>query len=232
MHFPPAFTALPRPVALETHAAQWRALAAALESTGACSDDAFAECLRQMGVDTTPETLERLEMLAEASGTLAVRVALRGPGAGAAVAAFPGMCRVLDSTDEHCLRLAAVAVGLGRRVVDLSVSEARARGDHPSGLPQDPPHWLLADAATDVDAARLLLLNTAAGHVSRAPAVLIAAAAAAVRAADVAHRLHEAGDDESLTGTIEVLSQQTRAILSIVGGEDVVRRRAADALLA
>ena len=96
-------------------------------------------------------------------------------------------------------------------------------------LPDAPPHWLLADAATDVDAARLLVLHATG---SDGPAVLLAAASAAVRAADVAQRLNEASDDQDGSATIERLARQARALLSVVGGEDALRRRAADALLA
>ena len=63
-------------------------------------------------------------------------------------------------------------------------------------------------------------------------AVLLAAASAAVRAADVAQRLNEASDDQDGSATIERLARQARALLSVVGGEDALRRRAADALLA
>jgi|GEM_PF-1857641 len=232
MHFPPAFTTVSRPPQAQALAASWQELAATLESTGRVGPDALDQALHAIGTGTAPETLELLEALAEASGALAVLMAMGGSGTGGAMAVFPGMHRHETSGDEQCLRLAAVAVGLGRRAVDLAVVEARARGDRPSGLPDDPPHWLLADAATDVDAARLLVLNVATGDLAGATAVLIAAAAAAVRAADVAQRLHDAAGDQAQMATIEMLARQARGLVGIVGGEDALRRRAADALLA
>lgn len=232
MHFPPAFTAVSPSSEVQAIAALWQALAATLESTGRLPGEAVDQCLREVGTGTDPVTLERLEALAECSAALGALVAVRGPGTGPEMAVFPGLRRHGTSDDDQCLRLAAVAVGLGRRAVHLAVSEARARGDRPSGLPHDPPHWLLADAATDVDAARLLVLNTAAGDLAGAAAVLVASAAAAVRATDVAQRLHETSDDQTQTVMIDALARQARALLGIVGGEDALRRRAADVLLA
>jgi hypothetical protein len=75
-------------------------------------------------------------------------------------------------------------------------------------------------------------LNVATGDLAGATAVLIAAAAAAVRAADVAQRLHDAAGDQAQMATIEMLARQARGLVGIVGGEDALRRRAADALLA
>jgi len=208
---------------------QWQSLAATLEASGELAHDTFLAGLEAVGGDTAPSTLALLEAAAECSGSLAALLAMRGGGTGPAIAALPGMHRHATPDDEQCLRLAAVAVGLGRRAVALAVTEARARGDRPSGLPDAPPHWLLADAATDVDAARLLLLHTTGPD---APAVLLAAASAAVRAADVAQRLHAASESHEGTAIIERLARQARALLSVVGGEDALRRRAADALLA
>jgi len=208
---------------------QWQSLAATLEASGGLAEDTLRAGLEAVGADAAPSTLELLETVAECSGPLAALMAMRGPGTGPAIAALPGMRRHTDPGEAQCLRLAAVAVGLGRRTVALAVAEARARGDRPSGLPDAPPHWLLADAATDVDAARLLVLHATGLD---APAVLLAAASAAVRAADVAQRLNEASDDQDGSATIERLARQARALLSVVGGEDALRRRAADALLA
>lgn len=232
MHFPPAFTTLSPPAPNQACAAQWRTLAATLESEGSLPDTTLRECLHDVGAGTDGDTLERLEALAEHSAALAVLVAMHRPGAGPEIPVFPGMRRHSAASDDECLRLAAVAVGLGRRAVDVAIGQARERGERPSGLPHDPPHWLLADAATDVDAARLLLLNTAAGDQTGAAAALLAASAAAVRAADVAQRLNDGSDAPTQTSTIDRLARQTRGLLSVAGGEDVLRRRAADTLLA
>jgi len=215
MHFPPACSAVPHPPRALALAARWQVLAATLESTAAIDGKAFEQVLHDVGTGTAPETLELLEALAEASGALAVLVAMRGSGTGPAMAVFPGMRRHQTSDDDQCLRLAAVAVGPGRRAVAVAVAEARTRGDRPSGLPQEPPHWLLADAATEVDAARLLALNIAAGDIAGAPAVLIAAAG-----------------DQALMATTETLARQARGLVGIVGGEDALRMQAADALIA
>lgn len=229
MHFPPAFTMLPPSERAQALIPQWQSLAATLEASGGLADTTFLAGLDAVGADAAPSSLALLEAIAECSGPLAALMAMRGAGTGPAIAALPGMRRHTDPGDDQCLRLAAVAVGLGRRAVALTVSEARTRGDRPSGLPDAPPHWLLADAATDVDAARLLVLHASGLD---APAVLLAAASAAVRAADVAQRLHEASEPQDGTDTVERLGRQARALLTVVGGEDALRRRAADALLA
>lgn len=232
MHFPPAFTTVSQAAPPQVRQSQWHTRAATLESDGSLPDETLSECVHDVGAGTDADTLERLEALTEFSAPLAILIAMRRPGAGPAIPVFPGIRRLNSAGDDACLRLAAVAVGLGRRAVDVAIRQARERGERPSGLPHDPPHWLLADAATDVDAARLLVLNTASGDLTGAAAVLIAASAAAVRAADVAQRLHDASDDQTQTSTIETLARQTRGLLSIVGGEDELRRRAADTLLA
>jgi hypothetical protein len=232
MHFPPAFTADSQSPPNQMHQSQWHTRAATLDSDGSLPEETLRECVHEVGAGTDADTLERLEALTEHSTALAILIATRRPGTGPAIPVFPGVRRLNSASDDECLRLAAVAVGLGRRSVDVAIRQARERGERPSGLPHDPPHWLLADAATDVDAARLLVLNAASGESTGAAAVLIAAAAAAVRAADVAQRLNDASDAQTQASTIDLLARQARGLLSVAGGEDELRRRAADALLA
>jgi alkylation response protein AidB-like acyl-CoA dehydrogenase len=63
-------------------------------------------------------------------------------------------------TERVRLVLCAVAIGVGRAAVAQAVDVMKSRGIRPSG-DEPTPHWALADAAAELDAARLLTLSAA-----------------------------------------------------------------------
>lgn len=117
--------------------------------------------------------------------------------------------------------LAAVAVGIGRAALEEALAAMRASGDRPSGDAGERPHWVLADAATEVDAARLLTqkaaqaLDTGHGQADASLAKVFAADAAG-RAVEAA--LRTLGPAGYRRGTVtERLTRDARAI-ALVGG--------------
>lgn len=65
-----------------------------------------------------------------------------------------------DGSGRVRLVLCAVAIGVGRAAVAQAVEVMKSRGIRPSG-DEPTPHWALADAAAELDAARLLTLSAA-----------------------------------------------------------------------
>jgi alkylation response protein AidB-like acyl-CoA dehydrogenase len=171
-----------------------------------------------------------IEELARGSASAAARATL-DPAAGPSVlAGLRGVPRVNAPEDRHHLALAAVCLGIGRAALGQAIDTAKARGDRPAGDPADPPHWALADAATEIDAARLLLHATAAGRGLSAPAALIHAATAVGRAVDASLRI-VGGDGYRPGSVLERCARDARAAWLVLGTEDHARRVAADALL-
>lgn len=175
-------------------------------------------------------TMLVIEELAAVSPSAAAVGALGVDGAAADLAGLRGVPRVTAPELRHYLAMGAVCLGIGRAALDEAIGAARARGDRPAGEPADPPHWALADAATDVDAARLLVLSAAADAGLPAPAALVHAATAAGRAVDAALRI--VGPEAYRPGSVlERSARDVRAAWLILGTEDGTRRAAADALL-
>jgi alkylation response protein AidB-like acyl-CoA dehydrogenase len=170
-----------------------------------------------------------VEELAAVSASAAARAAL-GNGPDAGLAGLRGVARVERPEPRHYLLMAAVCIGIGRAALSEALRAARARGDRPAGEPGDPPHWALADAATDVDAARLLLHAEASGSALSPAAVLVNAAAAATRAVDAALRIVGV-NGYAAGGALERCGRDARAAVLLFGGEDPLRRLAADTLL-
>lgn len=172
-----------------------------------------------------------IEELAAASPSAAAAAALGDLGSAADLAGLRGVPRVEAPERYHYLAIAAVCLGIGRAALTEAIGVARTRGDRPAGEPSDPPHWTLADAATGVDAARLLLLAAAGGHGLPAPAAMVHAAEAANRATDAALRI--VGPEAYRPGSLlERHARDARAAWLILGTEDAARRAAADAVLA
>lgn len=161
-------------------------------------------------------------------------------------AQLPGL-RGLGPIDEHLrtlskaavtrvrIVLAAVAVGIGRAALDEALAAMRASGDRPSGDADERPHWVLADAATEVDAARLLT-QTAAQALDRGQGQA-EASLAKVFAADVAERavaaaLRILGPTGYRLGTVtERLTRDARAIALLGGTAEEQRAIVADLTL-
>ena len=169
-----------------------------------------------------------IEEIAATSAAVAARAVLGAGGEG--LAGLRGVGPVTTPTEQQQLGMAAVCLGLGRAALQEALTVARSRGDRATGDPADAPHWALADAATDMDAARLLVRSAALGPGLGAPAVFVYAAGAASRTVDAALRIVGAAGYEA-GSVLERCSRDIRAALLILGTEDVARRTAADALL-
>ena len=171
-----------------------------------------------------------VEEIAAASASAAALASLE-PGSAADFAGLRGVPRQERPGDRQYLALAAVCLGIGRGALEEAVQAARRRGDRPAGEPSDPPHWALADAATEMDAARLLVHAAAGGTGVSPAAAFVHAGGAATRAVDAALRL--IGPEGYRTGsTLERAARDVRSAWLVLGSEDEVRRLAADALLA
>lgn len=170
-----------------------------------------------------------IEEIAAASPAVAAMAGL-GHGAPADLAGLRGVPRVAQPGDREFLAMAAVCLGIGRAAVAEALAAARARGDRPSGEPADPPHWTLADAATEVEGARLLVQASATGPGVPAAAAFVHAARAAARAVDAALRV--VGPDGYRPGSrLERAARDVRSAPLVLGSEDAARRAAADVLL-
>jgi alkylation response protein AidB-like acyl-CoA dehydrogenase len=207
--------------------------AAAIDATGEVPTavlDAITALRIWEGTDLVATVL-MIEELARGSASAAARAALDAAGAPSVLAGLRGVPQVSAPEDRHHLAIAAVCLGIGRAALDQAIDAARARGDRPAGDPADPPHWALADAATEIDAARLLLHASAAGRGLSAPAALVHAATAVGHAVDASLRI-VGGDGYGAGSVLERCARDARAAWLVLGTEDGARRLAADALLA
>jgi alkylation response protein AidB-like acyl-CoA dehydrogenase len=171
-----------------------------------------------------------LEEIGAVSATAAA-LATVVPGPAAGLAGLHGVPRLERVQDRDYLALAAICLGIGRAALAEAVQAARARGDRPAGEPADPPHWVLADAATEMDGARLLVRAAAMGAGVTPAGAFVHAGAAATRAVDAALRL--VGPDGYAAGSVlERAARDVRSAWLVLGSEDQARRVAADALLA
>jgi alkylation response protein AidB-like acyl-CoA dehydrogenase len=126
--------------------------------------------------------------------------------------------------------VAAVSLGIGRRALEEALSVGRAHGDRPAGDPDQPPHWALADAAAELDGARLMVRAAAATNPSGAAMAQVLAGSAAIRAVEAAVRI--VGPAALQPGAaLERCSRDATAARFIAGTEDEARRVAADRLL-
>lgn len=127
------------------------------------------------------------------------------------------------------LVLAATALGIGKAATEAALAAMR---DAKSGTTDvERPHWVVADVATDLEAARLLTYQ-AAGSGAEADIALarLMASGAAVRAVDAAIRV--IGAAALAPGSqLERLARDVRALTVINGTEENQRAVAADSLL-
>ncbi|MEZ5284382.1 MAG: acyl-CoA dehydrogenase family protein, partial [Vicinamibacterales bacterium] len=205
--------------------------AAAIDDAARIPDDTLAAAMRLVAWDRDPSaTVLALEELAAASGAVAAAAVLGAAPGEPALSGLRGVAQVSAPSGEQELGLAAVSLGLGRAALDEALGVVRARGDRASGEPADPPHWVLADAATELAAARLLVHATVQDRGLGSAAALVFAAQAAVRAVDAAVRV--IGPDALRPGSaLERCSRDVRAAGVVLGTEDQARLRAADRLL-
>ena len=185
------------------------------QAAGFASDDAFAAVVAA-------------EEIATVSAAVAASVASSTRGQAVALSGLRGAAAPEPSSRGQ-LVLAAMALGIGRAAVEQALFELRQSTATP-GAEVEKPHWVVADTATDVDAARLLTYKAA--HTLADADVAVArlmAGAAAERAVNAALRV--TGPDALAAGTLlERLSRDVRAVALIAGTEEQQRATAADAL--
>jgi len=139
----------------------------------------------------------------------------------AAGATLPFMCRVR-------VLLAAAGLGMGRRALDEALAVARRRRERGAGGEQT-VQGLLADAATELDAARLLIWKAASAPVlslANASMAKLLATDATQRA--VARATQVVGADSFRAGhIIERLAQDVRALELFAGRTEALREAVA-----
>ena len=169
-----------------------------------------------------------VEEIAVASAAVAVSLIA---GHGGRVLGLSGLrgAIALDDTPRAQLALAGIALGVGRAALESALAEIRLSTE--TALAVEKPQWLIADVATDLDAARLLT-HKAAGTMATvdiARARLLASAAAQ-RAVDAAVRVTGAGAVAE-GSTLERLARDVRVLSVLLGTEEDHRAAAAEALL-
>jgi alkylation response protein AidB-like acyl-CoA dehydrogenase len=138
-----------------------------------------------------------------------------------------------DELGPSALAVNAVALGVAQAALDMALTDLRQSAARAGE--GDKPHWAVADAATELDAARLLtyraaLLPEGDGRTTAGAMARLLATAAASRAVDVALRLAGAAGFAA-DGVLERLARDARALTLIGGGEDAQRATAAAGLL-
>ena len=175
-------------------------------------------------------TVVALEEIAVESAAVAVaRAARADANTPLGLAGLRGAPTIEDSPAAQ-LALAAIAVGVGRKALELSLDELR-RSNAARGADVEKPHWVVADVATELDAARLLTYKAARSKSDADIAIArLMASAAAERAAAAALRI--AGAQALAPGsTLERLSRDVRALALLLGTEERQRATAAQGLL-
>ena len=183
-----------------------------------------------------------LEEMAAVSGSLAVDAAL-GPGPGAA-GPGPGTWMGLRGVDIAAARaarqgaagdlaVAAVLVGLARGALDTALAGIRAASPRESKPEQQ--HWPLADAATDLEAARLLIWRAASAGSSAAAGVHVAMgrmqARAAAESAVAAARRVLGGDAGDVGPVLDRISRDVATTTLVFGGADAEEAAVAAGIL-
>jgi alkylation response protein AidB-like acyl-CoA dehydrogenase len=213
--------------------------AASIDEQGAIAADVLRELhasLAHAGGDATALVVV-VEELAAVSAAAAAAGAL-GQAAHASTipeaAGLRGLAGPVAADARGRLIFAAVACGVGRAAIDAALDVLRETA--PGAQDQEKPHWVVADAATEVEAARMLTLHAAQGFGDRtnADALVAIAKLAATRAAEQAvdAALRVAGPDAFVRGTLlERLTRDVRALTLLMGTEEELRATAAQAVL-
>jgi hypothetical protein len=171
-----------------------------------------------------------IEELAAASPAVALSAAgARGSGTPLGLAGLRGVTS-LDHSPRTQLALAAVALGIGKAAITMALAELK-QSTALAGAEVEKPHWVVSDAATEVEAARLLTYKAA--HTNADADIALArlmATTASHRAIDAALRVTGAtGVQEG--AALERLARDARAASLIMGTEEDQRATAADGLL-
>jgi alkylation response protein AidB-like acyl-CoA dehydrogenase len=138
--------------------------------------------------------------------------------------------RDVEQSERGHLVLAAVALGIGTAATGAALDELR-RSKATPGEDVEKPHWVIADVATDLEAARLLTYKAArSGAAADVGLARLMASSAAARAVDAALRV--IGPAALAEGhLIERLARDVRALSVLAGTEEDQRAMAAEGLL-
>jgi alkylation response protein AidB-like acyl-CoA dehydrogenase len=210
-----------------TFARTLRDRAAEIDRAAAVPADVSRE-LAAFGPADALTTVVMVEEIAVASAAVAAGVVAGAGAPGLGLSGLRGASEP-EATTRSQLALAAIALGVGRAAVESALSDLRQSSATPSEV--EKPQWLVADVATDLEAARLLTYR-AAGTMSAADVALarVLASAAAQRAVDAAVRI--AGSDALTEGSaLERWSRDVRVLSVLLGTEEHHRAVAADGLL-
>lgn len=169
------------------------------------------------------------EEIAAVSAAAAARLAAASGGRALALSGLRGGAELETSPRTH-LVLSAVALGVGRAALDAALHELR-RSTATAGADVEKPHWVVADVATEIDAARLLTYKAAVSTSDADIAMArLMASAAATRAVDAAVRV--IGTAALVSGSVvERLARDVRALSVLSGTEEDQRAMAAEGLL-
>lgn len=179
-----------------------------------------------------------IEELAAVSGSVAVDAALVDAAAPAAsVRSWMGLrgvdidaARVFAASDSGTLAVSAVLIGLARAA--LAATLAAMRTAQSAGGKPEQRQWTVADAATELDAARLLLWRAAStpGQPGAAAMARMQARTAADAALHAAPRV--LGAEAGLSGAaLDRLIRDLTTAALVFGGADDDEAAVADAVL-
>ena len=202
-----------------------RPQASAIDRTAAIPAELARE-LATLGSTDPMATVVMVEEIASACAAAATGLLAGKAGKALGLTGLRGAFGPEDSPRTQ-LALAAVALGVGRAALEAALEGVR----QPAASDVERPQWVVADVATDLDAARLLTYK-AAGTMKRADVALarLQASAAAERAVDVAVRV--VGSTALTTDSvIERLTRDVRVLSVLLGTEEDHRAVAAEALL-
>jgi alkylation response protein AidB-like acyl-CoA dehydrogenase len=213
---------------------QARAFARSVRARAAEIDRAAAvpvELVRELATLDASDAMAlvvAVEEVAVASAAVAAGVVA---GNGGPVMGLSGLrgASAPEETPRAQLALAAIALGVGRAALESALAEVRQTSATPAEV--EKPQWLVADVATELDAARLLTYK-AASTMSDADIALarLLASAAAQRAVDAAVRV--AGASALADGSaLERLARDMRVLSVLLGSEERHRAIAAEGLL-
>jgi alkylation response protein AidB-like acyl-CoA dehydrogenase len=204
-----------------------RARAAEIDRTAHVPAD-LADQVAAVAVEDALATVVSVEEIAVASAALAANIVAGAESGALGLTGLRG-ARQPDDTPRAQLALAATALGVGRAAVEATLADVRQATNASRAV--DKPHWLVADVATDLDAARLLTYK-AAGTMADADIALarLLASTAAQRAVDAAVRV--AGVSALAEGSaLERWSRDVRVLAVLLGTEERHRAIAAEGLL-
>ena len=211
-------------------------VAVAIDDSSAIAPDVLRE-LRALVAESQTDgvaLVSVVEELATISAAAAAAAAIATDGVDAAAPGLRGFHAAGAGDTRGRLVMAAVALGIGRAALAAALDTLRDSARQSQD--QEKPHWAVADAATEIAAARALTLQAAqtmadeaaaAGFVAMAK---LAAARAAQLAVDVALRV--TGPQGFTRGALlERLARDARTVALIFGTEEDLRATAANAVL-